>query len=66
MKKNMGSPDRILRLIVVAALVLLNVTGTITGLWATVAIVAAVIFTLTSITGFCPIYALIGVKTCKA
>ena len=66
MKKNMGSPDRILRLIVVAALVLLNVTGTITGLWATVAIVAAVIFTVTSITGFCPIYALIGVKTCKA
>lgn len=66
MKKNMGSADRIIRLLVVAALVALYATGTVTGLWGTLALVAAGIFTLTSIVGFCPLYALVGIKTCKA
>ncbi len=65
MKKNMGSIDRIVRLVIVAALVALYATGTVTSLWATVALVAAGIFTLTSLTGFCPIYAIFGLKTCK-
>ncbi|MBO3700609.1 DUF2892 domain-containing protein [Roseivirga sp. E12] len=65
MKKNMGSIDRIIRLVVVAALVALYATGTVTSLWGTIALVAAGIFTLTSLTGFCPIYAMIGVKTCR-
>ncbi|WP_420385933.1 YgaP family membrane protein [Roseivirga sp.] len=65
MKKNMGTADRIIRLLVVAALVVLYVTGTVTGLWGTIALVVAAIFTLTSFVGFCPIYALVGVKTCK-
>lgn len=65
MKKNMGSADRIIRLLVVAALVVLYVTGTVTGLWGTIALVVAGIFTLTSLVGFCPIYAVLGVKTCK-
>lgn len=61
----MGSADRIIRLLVVAALVVLYVTGTVTGLWGTIALVVAGIFTLTSLVGFCPIYAAVGVKTCK-
>ncbi len=65
MKINMGSIDRVIRIVVVVALVALYFTGTISGLWGTVALVAAGIFTLTSLTGFCPIYAIFGVKTCK-
>lgn len=65
MKNNMGSIDRIVRILIVASLVALYFTETVTGLWGTVALVAAGIFTLTSITGFCPIYAIFGVKTCK-
>lgn len=65
MKKNMGNADRIIRLLVVAALAALYFTGTVTGLWGTIALVAGAIFTLTSLTGFCPIYALVGIKTCK-
>lgn len=60
----MGSADRIIRLLVVAALVVLYVTGTVTGR-GTIALVVAGIFTLTSLVGFCPIYAAVGVKTCK-
>lgn len=65
MKKNMGSIDRVVRIAIVAALVALYATGTVTSLWGTVALVAAGIFTLTSLTGFCPIYAIFGIKTCK-
>lgn len=65
MKKNMGTADRIFRLAVVAALVALFATGTISGIWGTVALVAAGIFALTSLFGFCPLYTLVGIKTCK-
>ena len=65
MKKNMGNADRIIRLVVVAALVTLYATGMISGIWGTVALVAAGIFALTSVVGFCPIYTIVGIKTCK-
>jgi hypothetical protein len=65
MKNNMGSIDRIVRIVIVAGLVALYFTDIVTGLWGTVALVAASIFTLTSLVGFCPIYAIFGVKTCK-
>ncbi len=65
MKNNMGTIDRIVRIVVVVGLVALYFTDTVTGLWGTVALVAAGIFTLTSLVGFCPIYAVFGVKTCK-
>ena len=61
----MGTADRIIRLAVVAALVALYVTETITGTLGIVALVAAGIFTLTSLVGFCPIYTIVGIKTCK-
>lgn len=65
MKKNMGNADRMIRMIVVLALVALYFTETLTGIWGLVALVAAGIFTLTSVVSFCPIYALFGAKTCK-
>ena len=65
MKKNMGTIDRIVRLLVVVVAITLYFTGVVTGLVGTIALVVAVIFTLTSTTAFCPIYAILGVKTCK-
>ena len=65
MKKNMGTIDRIVRLLIVVVAVTLYFTGVVTGLIGTIALVLAVIFTLTSTTAFCPIYAILGLKTCK-
>ena len=65
MKKNMGIADRVIRLIIVIALLTLYFTGTVFGLLGTIFIVASVIFTMTSILSFCPIYAALGLKTCK-
>ena len=61
----MGTIDRIVRLLVVVVAITLYFTGVVTGLVGTIALVVAVIFTLTSTTAFCPIYAILGVKTCK-
>lgn len=60
----MGSADRVIRLIVAAVAALLYFNGTLAGTLGIVAIVVAVIFTLTSVVGFCPIYRIVGFSTC--
>lgn len=64
MKKNMGSADRIIRLLLAATAVFLYSNGTLTGTIGIVAIVVAVVFALTSFVSFCPLYAIFGMSTC--
>ena len=64
MKKNMGSTDRLLRLLLSFAMATLALTGLVTGTLGIILLAAAGIFLLTSIVGMCPIYTLIGVNTC--
>lgn len=65
MKKNMGSADRIMRLIIAAVLGFLFYNGTISGTLGIVAVVAAGVFALTSLVSFCPLYTLLGINTCS-
>lgn len=65
MKKNMGTADRIIRLIVAAIFATLYFTQTVTGTLGIVLLVLAGVFILTSIVSFCPLYTLFGIKTCK-
>jgi uncharacterized membrane protein len=64
MKKNMGTADRIIRLIVAAIVVVLYFSGTITGVLGIVLLVLSAVFVLTSLISFCPLYAPFGIKTC--
>lgn len=67
MKKNMGGADRIIRLIIAAVIGYLFYNGTLvigTTLGVIGAIVA-VIFLLTSVVSFCPLYRVVGLSTCK-
>ncbi|MDO8368924.1 MAG: DUF2892 domain-containing protein [Saprospiraceae bacterium] len=66
MNKNMGTADRIIRLIIAAIAVFLYSNGTLTGTMGIVALVVAAIFALTSLVGFCPLYRLVGMSTCPA
>jgi hypothetical protein len=59
MKVNVGSMDRVLRIVAGVALITLAATGTI-GLWGWIGIVPL----LTGIFRFCPAYALLGKSTC--
>lgn len=65
MKKNMGALDRIIRLLIAAAVAVLYFTDVISGIWAIVLLVLAGIFVLTSLVGFCPIYTIFGASTCS-
>jgi hypothetical protein len=64
MKKNMGSADRIIRIIIAAIIGVLYFTGTISGTLGIVLLVLAAVFVLTSLISFCPLYAPFGFKTC--
>ncbi|MBL0300314.1 MAG: DUF2892 domain-containing protein [Cytophagaceae bacterium] len=63
MKKNMGLIDRGLRVLVALVLAFLYYNGTLTGTWGIVALVIAVVFLLTSLISFCPLYTVIGLNT---
>ena len=64
MKKNLGSADRLVRVLIAAVIAVLYFTNVITGTLATVLLVVAGIFVATSLVSFCPLYALVGVSTC--
>jgi hypothetical protein len=64
MKPNMGSADRIIRLVIAALLIVFYFTGMISGMLATIALIVATVFVLTSIMSFCPLYTLFGWNTC--
>lgn len=65
MKKNMGTVDRIVRLILVAVVMLLYFTGVINGTLAIILGVLAVVFFVTSLISFCPLYLPFGISTRK-
>lgn len=64
MKLNMGKADRVIRLLIAAIMIVLFATEVITGTVGIVLMVLAGVFFLTSLMGFCPLYALFGFKTC--
>lgn len=63
--KNMSSLDRILRIIIAAGVGVLYFIGVLSGTWAIVLGVLAVIFLITGLIGFCPLYKLFGIATLK-
>ena len=65
MKINMGTTDRIIRLVAAAIILGLYFMEVLTGTLAIIALIVAVIFALTSVVKFCPLYTLFGMNTCS-
>lgn len=67
MTRNMGKFDRVGRLVVAAALVALAMGTSILGggilVW--LALIVAAVFTVTAFVGNCPLYSIVGLKTCR-
>lgn len=63
MKKNMGSTDKSIRLIIAVILVSLYFSESVTGTWGIVGLVVAAIMVLTSLINFCPLYGVLGINT---
>jgi amino acid transporter len=64
MKKNIGTVDKVLRLVVAAVVGVLYYTGNIEGILAIILGVAAAVFILTAFISFCPLYAIFGMSSC--
>lgn len=65
MIKNMGTTDRVIRTILALVVLALYFTGQITGLAAIILGIFAVIFLLTSLIAFCPLYIPLKLSTRK-
>ena len=65
MKKNMGTVDRALRILVAIVIGVLYYMGTISGTLGLVLSALAVVFVLTSLVSTCPLYLPFGLNTCK-
>lgn len=59
----MGSADRIVRIILAVVMGVLYFQGIVPGTLGIVLVVAAVIFALTSLISFCPLYPIFGLST---
>jgi len=66
MKKNMGTADRIIRSVIALIVAALYFSGVITGTIGMVLLILAIVFVLTSLVSFCPLYTLFGISTCPA
>jgi hypothetical protein len=66
MKPNMGTADKIIRLVVVAIIAVLYFSGQITGTVAIILGIIAVAFLVTSLIGWCPTYVPFGISTRKS
>lgn len=64
MNRNMGSADRLIRVLIAVLVGIAVVTGIISGTIAIIASVVAVVFLGTSLVSFCPLYRLVGMNTC--
>jgi len=64
MKKNMGSLDKIIRIVLAVVVAILYFTNVISGVLGIVLLVLAGVFVLTSLVSFCPLYAPFGLTTC--
>jgi len=65
MKKNIGSADKIIRMIIAAVIAVLYFTNIITGTLGIVLLILAAVFVLTSFMSFCLLYLPFGINTCK-
>jgi len=65
MKKNMGTIDKIVRIVIAAVVAILFFTNVITGVLGIVLLALAAVFVLTSLISFCPLYLPFGLNTGK-
>lgn len=65
MKRNMGTADRIIRMIIAAIFITLYYNGVISGVWGIVLSILSIVFILTSLVSFCPLYLPFGLSSLR-
>ena len=65
MKKNMGTIDVVIRILIALLFIILYAANIVTGVIGIILIILAVVFILTSIFRFCPLYIPFNINTGK-
>jgi hypothetical protein len=65
MKKNVGNADKLVRILIAIAVVILYYTNIIEGMLAIILMAVGIVLLLTVLFNFCPLYKIFGIKTCK-
>jgi len=65
MKQNMGTIDKVIRILVAVVFVVLYFTHVISGTLGIILLILAAVFVLTSFLSFCPLYLPFGLSTKK-
>ena len=65
MKKNVGTIDKVIRILVAVVVVVLFLTHVISGVLAIVLLALSAVFVVTSLLSFCPIWMALGLSTRK-
>lgn len=65
MKNNLGTTDKVFRILIAVLIGVLYFTNVISGTLATVLGILAVVLLLTSFISFCPLYLPFGINTIK-
>lgn len=65
MKKNVGTADTVIRILIAVVIAALYFGKVISGTLAIVLGIAALVFLVTGLTGRCGLYKVFGISTCK-
>lgn len=61
----MGTTDKIIRIVIAVIFAVLFFTKAVTGVLGIILLILAVMFVLTSLIGFCPLYLPFKINTCR-
>ena len=64
MKKNMGTIDKVIRVLLALTFIYLYANELITGTFGLILMFVTLFFNVSSIVGYCPLYAALGINTC--
>jgi hypothetical protein len=64
MKKNIGTTDQMVRILIFIILVVVFFTKTVTGTRGIILLVVGIVSLITALTRFCGLYTLLGMTTC--
>ena len=66
MTANVGSTDKVIRLVLALAVVVVAFVAGISSVLGIVLLVVGAVLGVTALTGFCPLYRVLGMSTCPA
>jgi uncharacterized membrane protein YccC len=65
MAKNVGSVDRIVRILLAILFAVLYFRHTVPGVLGIVLLIVGIVLFITALAGSCPAYSMFGISTCK-